>query len=168
MTLHTLNNSVIISSVFKSVMGAMKVGMFRHRYKFVTGVARNATTFFCHHAKRGGRTHTGKKRKLETAKGVVNVLHCNVTTWSEHARHYILASDFDAALIFETHLGREKLVTAPKRQGNSYGRAQAVQRSALQTTVQVREYSLWCAHVGFPSPCLYVQMKVKFSAPTQD
>ena len=54
---------------------------------------------FCHHAKRGGRKHTGKKRKLEIAEGVVNVLQCNVTTWSEHAKHYILTSDFDAALI---------------------------------------------------------------------
>ena len=24
---------------------------------------------FCHHANRGGRKHTGKRRKLETAKG---------------------------------------------------------------------------------------------------
>ena len=38
----------------------------------------------------------------------------NVTTWSEHAKHYILTSDFDAALISETHLEREKLVTAAK------------------------------------------------------
>ena len=67
---------------------------------------------FCHHAKRGGRKHTGKKRKLETAEGVVNILQCNVTTWSGHARHYILTSDFDAALISETYLGGEKLVTA--------------------------------------------------------
>ena len=29
---------------------------------------------FCHHAKRGGRKHTGKKRKLEIAQGVVNTL----------------------------------------------------------------------------------------------
>ena len=28
---------------------------------------------FCHHAKRGGRMHTGKKRKLEIAEGVVNM-----------------------------------------------------------------------------------------------
>ena len=67
---------------------------------------------FCHHANRGGRKHTGKKRKLEIDKGVVNILQCNVTAWSEHARHYILTSDFDAALISETHLGREDLVTA--------------------------------------------------------
>ena len=69
---------------------------------------------FCHHAKRGGRKHTGKKRELEVAEGVVNILQCNVTTWSEHAKHYILTSDFDAALISETHLEREKLVTAAK------------------------------------------------------
>ena len=29
---------------------------------------------FCHHATRGGRKHTGKKRKLEISKGVVNIL----------------------------------------------------------------------------------------------
>ena len=65
----------------------------------------------CHHANRGGRKHTGKKRKLEIAQGVVNILQCNVTAWSTHARHYILTSDFDAALTSETHLEREKLVT---------------------------------------------------------
>ena len=35
-----------------------------------------------------------------------------MTTWSEHARHYILTSDFDAALISETHLGKERLLSA--------------------------------------------------------
>ena len=43
-----------------------------------------------------------------------------------------------------------------------------MQRSALQTMVQVREYSHWCAHVGFLSPCFYAQMKLVFSAPTHD
>ena len=35
-----------------------------------------------------------------------------MTAWSEHARHYILTSNFDAALTSETHLGRDKLVIA--------------------------------------------------------
>ena len=35
--------------------------------------------------------------------------------WSEHAKHYILTSDFDAALTSETYLEREKLVTAAKK-----------------------------------------------------
>ena len=69
---------------------------------------------FGHHANRGGRKHTGKRRKLEFGKGVVNVFQSNVTAWSEHARHCILTSDFDAALLSETHLGREKLVIAVK------------------------------------------------------
>ena len=56
---------------------------------------------FCYHAKRGGRKHTGKKRKLEIAEDVVSILHCNVTAWSEHAKHYILTSDFDAALFLK-------------------------------------------------------------------
>ena len=60
---------------------------------------------FCHRTARGGRKHTGKRRKLELSKGVVNILQCNLTTWSEHAKHYILTSDFDATLISETHLG---------------------------------------------------------------
>ena len=68
---------------------------------------------FRHLSKRGGRKHTGKKRKLEIAQGV-NILQCNVTTWSEHAKHCILTSDFDAALISETHLERGKLVIAAK------------------------------------------------------
>ena len=67
---------------------------------------------FCHRTARGGRKHTGKRRKLELSKGVVNILQCNVTTWSEHARHDILTSDFDAALSSETHLGKERLLSA--------------------------------------------------------
>ena len=75
---------------------------------------------FCHRTTRGGRKHTGKRRKLELSKGVVNILQCNVTTWSEHARHYILTSDFDATLISETHLRKEGLlseVTEAKKSG---------------------------------------------------
>ena len=67
-----------------------------------SGKARNNP--FCHHAKRGGRKHTGKKRELETAEGVVKILQSSVTTWSEHAKHHILTPDFGAALISETHL----------------------------------------------------------------
>ena len=37
---------------------------------------------------------------------------CNVTTWSEHAKHYILTSDFDATLISETHFRKEGLLSA--------------------------------------------------------
>ena len=56
----------------------------------------------------------------------------------------------------------------PKRRGNSHGQALAVRRPALQATAQVREYSHWSAHVGFPSPCPYVPMKLAFFAPTHD
>ena len=110
-TLHTLNKSVISSLLFKSVTNAMNGGMFRLRYSFVTGVAERDNPF-CHHAKRGGRKHTGKKRKLEMAEGVVNILQRSETTLSEHVKHDSLTSDFDAALISETHCEREKLVTA--------------------------------------------------------
>ena len=75
---------------------------------------------FCHRTTRGGRKHTGKRRRLELSKGVVNILQCNVTTWSKHARHYILTSDFDATLISETHLRRDGLlspVTEAKKSG---------------------------------------------------
>ena len=34
-----------------------------------------------------------------------------MTTWSEHARHYILTSDFEAALISD-HLGKKRLLSA--------------------------------------------------------
>ena len=93
----------------------MKVGMFRHRCSFRDRRGQERDNAFCHHAKRGGRKHTGKKRKLEIAEFVLNILQCNVTTLSELAKHYILASDFDAALVSETHLEREKLVTAAQR-----------------------------------------------------
>ena len=43
---------------------------------------------------------------------MTNILQCNVTNWSEHAGHLILTSDFDAALISETHLEEAKLLTA--------------------------------------------------------
>ena len=43
---------------------------------------------------------------------MVNILQCNVTTWSEHARHYILTCDVDATLISETHLRRDGLLSA--------------------------------------------------------
>ena len=67
----------------------------------------------CHHATRGeGRKHTGKNRKLEISKGVVNILQCNVTTWSELARHHILTSDFDATLISEIRLTSDGLLSA--------------------------------------------------------
>ena len=59
-----------------------------------------------------GTQHTVKKRKLEISKGAVKILQCNVTTCSEHARHYILTSDFDATLISETHLRKDGLLSA--------------------------------------------------------
>ena len=83
----------------------MKVGMFRHRCKFVTGMAKHEIT---------PSAATREEEAASSLKGVVNILQCNVTTWGEHAKHCILTSDFDAALSFETHLEREKLVTAAK------------------------------------------------------
>ena len=96
----------------------------------MNGKERN--NLFCHHANRGGRKHTGKKRKLETVKGVVNILECNVTAWSEHARHYILTSDFDATPISETLLEREKLVTAAEDARTS-SRASTGSSAAIST-----------------------------------
>ena len=55
---------------------------------------------FCHRSKRGGRKHTGKKRKLEIAQGVVNIFQCNVTTWSEHAKHYTFSRPISTLLSF--------------------------------------------------------------------
>ena len=92
----------------------MKVGMFRLRCSFVTGVAKYATTPFVIARRQEVEKHTGKKRKLEIAQGVVNILQCNVAAWSEHVKHYILTSDFDTALISETDLESVKLVTAAK------------------------------------------------------
>ena len=43
----------------------------------------------------------------------MNILQCNVTTWSV-PNTTVLTSDFDAALISETHLQREKLGIAVK------------------------------------------------------
>ena len=88
-----------------------------------------------------------------------------MTTWSEHAKHYILTSDFDAALISETHLEREKLVIAAKEARKFSWAVLAVRRPALQATAQVREYSHWSAHVGFPSPCPYVVDEAGFLCP---
>ena len=91
----------------------MKVGVFRHRCKVVTGVTKNATPFAATREEEAAST-LARKRKLEIAKDVVNILQCNVTSWSGHAKHYILTSEFDAALTSETHLECEKLVNAAK------------------------------------------------------
>ena len=115
-----------------------------------SGTERNNT--FCHHAKRGGRKHTGKKCKLEIAEGVVNILQCNVTKWGEHAKHHIITSDFDAALISETHLEREKLVTAAEeaRKFSWAGTGSAAISTANNCTcagvlalVRTRSFSTW-------------------------
>ena len=57
---------------------------------------------------------TGRKRKLKSAEGVVNILQCNVTNWSALVRHFSLTSDFDAAPVPETHLEEAKLMAAVK------------------------------------------------------
>ena len=105
---------------------------------------------FCHRTARGGRKHTGKRRKLELSKGVVNILQSNVTTWSKHARHCILTSDFDATLISETHLGKEGLL------------ARAAQQQTL-LKVRVQGCSHWSENVGFPSPCQFAVTMLVFS-----
>ena len=66
----------------------------------------------------------------------MNILQCNVTTWHEHAKHYILTPDFDAALISETHFEREKLVTAAKeaRKFSSAGTGSAAISTASSGT----------------------------------
>ena len=60
------------------------------------------------------RKHTGRKRKLGIADGVINILQCNVTNWSGHARNFIPTSDFDAALISQTHLEKAKITAGVK------------------------------------------------------
>ena len=76
---------------------------------------------------------------------------------------------FDAALISETHLEREKLVTAAKEARKfSWAGTGSAAISTTNNSKKVREYSHWCAHVGFLSPCLYVLMKLDFSAPIHD
>ena len=114
MTLHTLDNSVIISPFFKSGNECDESRHVSAQMQFCDRSGKERDNPFCHHAKRRGRRHTGKKRKLEIAEGVVNILQCNVAAWGEHAKHYIHTSDCDAALISETHLDRVKLVTAAK------------------------------------------------------
>ena len=112
-TLHTLNNFVIISlSLFQEGEQGGSGHHVLSNVHFVGMEGKERSNPFCHRPTRGGRKHTGRKRKLEISKGVVNILQCNVTTWSEHARHYILTSDFDAALISQTHLGKERLLSA--------------------------------------------------------
>ena len=123
---------------------------------------------FCRLANRGGRKHTGKKRKLEIAKGVVNILQCNVTAWSEHARHYILTSDFDAALISETHLGRDKLVTAvTEARKSSWAGTDSAAISTANNGTSAGVLA-WVRTHWFSKPVSDVQPKLEFSAPTQD
>ena len=99
-------------SLFQVGNGCNKNRYVSAQMQFCDRSGKERVNPFSHHVKRGGRKHTGKKRQLEIAECVVNILQCNVTTWSQHAKHYILTSDLDAALISETLLEREKLVTA--------------------------------------------------------
>ena len=96
---------------------------------------------FCHRATRGGRKHTGKRRKLELSKGVVNILQCNVTTWNEHAWNYILNSDFDATLRDPPWEGRAT-VTSHGGKEIWNGLARAAQQQTLLTMVRVQP----CSH----------------------
>ena len=112
-TLHTLSNFVIISLSLVQEgeqSGSGQDVLSNLHFRGMEGQERSNP--FCHRTARGGRKHTGKRRKLELSEGVVNILQCNVTTWSEHAKHYILTSDFDATLISETHLRKEGLLSA--------------------------------------------------------
>ena len=100
---------------------------------------------------------------------MVNTLQCNVTSWSEHAKHYILTSDFDAALISETHLEREKLVTAVKAAmklpwAGTGSAAISTANNGASAGVLALVRTRW----GFLSLCLCVQMKLDSSAPTHD
>ena len=61
----------------------------------------------------------------------MNILQCNVTTWSEHVKHCIPTSNFDAALISETHLEREKLIIAAK-EAKTFSRA-STSNAAIST-----------------------------------
>ena len=88
---------------------------------------------FCHHTARRGRKYTGRKCKLEISDGANNILQCNVTNWSEHARHFIITSDFDAALISTVNNGTSAGVVAS------------------------------CAIGSTPTPCPFVQTKTVYS-----
>ena len=74
--LHTLNNSVIISPFFKSVMNAMKVGTFRHRCSFVTGEERNATNPFVITRREEDASTLARNANSKLLRGVVNILQC--------------------------------------------------------------------------------------------
>ena len=119
-----------------------------------------------HHTARGGRKHTGKKRKLDISDEATNISQCNVTNWSEHAGHLILTSDFEAALIFETHLEEAKLMTAVKKARKSAwaGTSRAAIGTAINGTNA--EFSPWFANDGTPNTCPLVQAKPVFSVPT--
>ena len=106
--LHTLNNLVIIYPFFQVGDECDESLHVSAQMQICDRSGKERNNPFCHHAKRGGRKHTGKKRKLEIAEGVVKILQFNVTAWSEHAKHYILT------FISETHLESGKLVTAAK------------------------------------------------------
>ena len=126
------------------------------------------SNLFCHRTTRGGRKHIGKRRKLELSKGVVNILQCNVTSWSEHAKHYILTSDFDATLISRPTIGRKGYRHQSRRHRNLDGLARAAQQQTLLTTVRVQACSQRSEHVGFPSSCQSAVTMLVLSFQTHD
>ena len=82
----------------------------------------------------------------------------NATRQPGANRHYILTSDFDAALRFWEERNR-----GCRQRGKDIfmGWHGAVQQSTLQTMVEVREYPHWFVHFGF----LYMHRRSQSSLP---
>ena len=149
-TLHTLSNFVIISLFYKKVSRVAVVKMFCRICIFVAWKVRSGVVLFV------------IARPEEEAQAEYLPMQ-RVTTWSEHAKHHILTSDFDATLISETHLRKEGLLSAVTEAKKS---GWAGTSSAATNTARVQACSHWSENVGFPSPCQSAVTMLVFSVQT--
>ena len=95
---------------------------------------------------------------LRYPRGVINVSLAQLVTYGDASfanmeGSKILTSDFDAALISETLLGKERLLSAVTEAKKSGWLARAAQQQTLSITARVHACSHWFENVGFPSPC---------------
>ena len=87
--------------------------------------------------RRGGKGHCNKKIKMNKANGEVRMFFGNITSWSDHASHYVTTADFDVACVAEAHLTKDcmlKELATLKRHGWIGSGAPATRTSELGTS----------------------------------
>ena len=74
---------------------------------------------------------------MNKANGEVRMFFGNITSWSDHASHYVTTADFDVACVAEAHLTKDcmlKELVTHKRHGWIGSGAPATRTSELGTS----------------------------------